>query len=239
MDSNRYLAPTIYSLISITIFITIAQAICVPIGSSRSDPAPTPKPSYTLSQDSDGSPLKDITGKIGDLLHSAIANNPLTGNLDPALMKMCNATDNQELCITELVPLLNGKNDADSVIRMAVKAASDYTNLALMEAEKLAADPSISSRLAGIFTDCKDSYSDALDNFQEALQSLPAKDSGTMGSMLSAAITDFSDIDDFLEGYTTTLPEYNAKLVKLTSNCINVTSEVLLARIFAATTQFP
>ena len=78
---------------------------------------------------------------------------------------------------------------------MAIKASIDRTNLTVAKATAIATSAAITPQVASIMGDCKDSYNDALDNYMSAMD---ARDVGTVNSMLSAAITDFSDCDDGL-----------------------------------------
>ncbi|KAF5950824.1 hypothetical protein HYC85_012817 [Camellia sinensis] len=68
---------------------------------------------------------------------------------------------------------------------MAIKAASEYTKVAVDTATKLASNPGIPPKMASIINDIRDSYSDALDNYNEAMEALQKHDVGTMNSMLS------------------------------------------------------
>ncbi|THF96350.1 pectinesterase inhibitor 10-like [Camellia sinensis] len=148
----------------------------------------------------------------------------LNQNSDPALKKICDSTDYPDVCLSAVVPKLGGKNDLPSVIEMAIKAASEYTKVAVDTATKLASNPGIPPKMASIINDIRDSYSDALDNYNEAMEALQKHDVGTMNSMLSAAITDFSDCDDDLAGQSSPLLEFNGKLRKMTSNCLAIVS---------------
>ena len=73
-------------------------------------------------------------------------------------------------------------------------------------------------------SDCKDSYIDALDNLKEAMNALPQRDFGTMNSLLSAAIMDFSDCEEEFFERNSPLLEFNAKLTKMTSNGLAIVS---------------
>ncbi|XP_047330187.1 uncharacterized protein LOC124933787 [Impatiens glandulifera] len=246
----KYSNPVLFSVSYIAIFIAAVHAICVPINHLSEDDS---KPKFQMSPlqfepspiqsifthphpESPGATTTDISsanelfklnnspfiGNINELFNKF--NTPFAGNADPELERMCKSTDYINLCLNTLSPSLNGKNDVDSVIRAAINVAMDYTKVGVSIAEKLEADPSVTGRLASTIGDCKDGYNDALDNFQEALDSLPDKDLGRMNSVLSAAITDFSDIGDFLDGLNSPLIDLGDKLVKLTSNCLAISA---------------
>lgn len=97
----------------------------------------------------------------------------------------------------------------------------ERTKLAVALAAKLASMP---SPLASIYGDCKDSYNDAVENFESAKDALVTGDVGTMNSMLSAAITDFGDCDDGLLGQSSPLLDVDLALIHMTSNCLAIVS---------------
>ncbi|KAL6970234.1 hypothetical protein U1Q18_029936 [Sarracenia purpurea var. burkii] len=140
----------------------------------------------------------------------------------PILEKICKSTDYPADCEEAIAPQLGDKTDLLSVVELAIKAAIEHTKLAISTAGIVAATPGTPPKMMSILSDIKDSYSDALDNFQQAMDALPARDVGTMNSMLSAAITDFSDCDDNLFGFVSPLLDFNAKLTKMTSNCLAI-----------------
>lgn len=151
---------------------------------------------------------------------------PQSIHADPTIKKICAATDYPELCISSITPLalLTGKTDLISIVELAIKAATEHTQVAVAVATKIATSPGIAPDTASIISDCKDSYEDAVDNYQLALEALSLRDVGTMNSVLSAAIMVFGDNDDFLAGKASSpsLLEFNAKLIKMTSICLAI-----------------
>ncbi|XP_057471694.1 uncharacterized protein LOC130760412 [Actinidia eriantha] len=107
---------------------------------------------------------------------------------------------------------------------MAIKAFIDRTNLAIAKATAIATSATIKPQMALIMGDCKDSYNDALDNYMSAMDALGPRDFGTVNSMLSAAITDFSDCDDGLNGLESLVLDFDGTLTKMTSNCLAIAS---------------
>ncbi|XP_057471954.1 uncharacterized protein LOC130760589 [Actinidia eriantha] len=107
---------------------------------------------------------------------------------------------------------------------MAIKASIDRTNLAVAKATAIATSAAITPQMASIMGDCKDSYNDALDNYMSAMDALGARDVGTVNNMLSAAITDFSDYDDGVNGLESLVLEFDGTLTKMTSNCLAIAS---------------
>ncbi|XP_047331380.1 uncharacterized protein LOC124934936 [Impatiens glandulifera] len=148
-------------------------------------------------------------------------------NINPGITKICHDTDYFDVCVSSIAPLLKGRegtSDIPSVLQIAIQAATDKTKDALAELERIASDSGSSKQLKSTLNDCRDSYNDALENFQSALDALPSRDVGTMNSMLSACVTDFGDCDDFLDGFEVSLPDINRKLTQMTSNCLAISS---------------
>lgn len=109
---------------------------------------------------------------------------------------------------------------------MAIRASSSQIRLTIAAADKLGHAhannlPTVVSRLGH----CKDSYRDALDNLQNAMDAIPDHDFGTINSMLSAAVTDFSDCDDAFEGMAQ-YSNHDGHLTKMVSNCLAIASLV-------------
>ncbi|KAF7151272.1 hypothetical protein RHSIM_Rhsim02G0004500 [Rhododendron simsii] len=228
-----------HTLLIFSIFFLItfnsANAICVPINGTKPTTSPSPSPYASPISQPVAAPesvpfhlpaLNQKPKLLFPIFPSLMEAVPQSLHTDPSLKKICAATDFPEVCISSIAPLLNGKTDPISVVELAIKAATEHTQVAVATATKIATSPGIAPDIASTISDCKDSYDDALDNFQKALDALSSRDVGTMNSMLSAAITDFSDNDDFLAGKASSpvLLEFNAKLSKMTSNCLAIVS---------------
>jgi len=86
--------------------------------------------------------------------------------------------------------------------------------------------PGVPPQVASIVRDCKDSYDEAMSNFEKAMNALPEGDFGTVNIMLSAVITDIGDCEDGLSGTGSTFPisDYAEKLTNMTSNCLAIAS---------------
>jgi pectinesterase inhibitor-like protein len=153
--------------------------------------------------------------------HHKLPPSPIHKSMNPAIKKICATTDNPSLCLSSIAPFLFGKSDPLSVLAMAIKASLRHTKKAMSKASQLAAgaDPSPSVE------DCKDSYSDALDNFQNAMDAIHPRDIGTINSMLSAALTDFDTCEDGFSG-DSPLSFYDDKGSKLASICLAIASLV-------------
>ncbi|KAG6726299.1 hypothetical protein I3843_02G062400 [Carya illinoinensis] len=142
--------------------------------------------------------------------------------LNPAIKKICEATDYPLLCLASTAPFLTGKVDVISVLEVAVKACSLHAKLALSIASKvLKTKPGINSAAV---SDCMEMYNDVLDNIESAVDALSARDTGTFNSMLSAILTDYGTCEDGFAGQRTPLSEVDDKGTKLASNCLAIAS---------------
>ncbi|XP_043725943.1 uncharacterized protein LOC122672546 [Telopea speciosissima] len=125
-----------------------------------------------------------------------------------------------------------------------MQACRDHAIAASVTALKKALDPKTDPKTASSLKDCKASYDDALDNLKTAEDALKTVDLGTVNSMLSSALTDFSDCDDYFSpggdgpgdgpidspsGGTEVqgpMTKEDGTLVSLASNCLAIASLV-------------
>ncbi|KAL6548199.1 hypothetical protein OROGR_008620 [Orobanche gracilis] len=86
--------------------------------------------------------------------------------------------------------------------------------------------PGVPPELASVLRDCKDSYDDAVYNFESTIDAFPRRDIGTMNSMLSAVITDVGDCEDGFSGFGEESPFSSVadRLTNMTSNCLAIVS---------------
>lgn len=150
-----------------------------------------------------------------------ISEPPFNFPLNPAIKKICEATDYPLVCLASTAPFLTGKVDVISVLEVAVKACSLHAKKALSIASKVVkTEPGISAAVS----DCMDMYNDVLDNIESAVDALSARDTGTFNSMLSAVLTDFGTCEDGFAGEKSPLSEIDDKGTKLASNCLAIAS---------------
>ncbi|XP_010268109.1 PREDICTED: pEARLI1-like lipid transfer protein 3 [Nelumbo nucifera] len=184
-------------------------------------PAPTPSPSETT--------LTIALTPSGSPSSASFDASTIPKTIDPAIIKMCNAVDYPELCLSSITPYLTEKTDPVSVLEMLIKACNHDAEAALNRSIEIIHDPKSSSQLSTYMDVCRESYADAVDNLQTAMNAIPDRDIGTINSMLSAASTDFGTCDDaFAEIPQVTAPmaEVDDKLIKQASNCLAITSMV-------------
>ncbi|XP_040999840.1 pectinesterase inhibitor 10-like [Juglans microcarpa x Juglans regia] len=150
-----------------------------------------------------------------------ISEAPFNSPLNPAIKKICEATDYPLVCLASTAPFLTGKVDVISVLEVAVKACSLHAKIALSIASKvLKTEQSISASVS----DCMDMYDDVLDNIESAVDALSARDTGTFNAMLSAVLTDYGTCEDGFAGERSPLSEVDDKGTKLASNCLAIAS---------------
>ncbi|KAM7278537.1 hypothetical protein ACFE04_005671 [Oxalis oulophora] len=228
--SNDYPIPTIRK-----IFPPSVSPAPVPSPNSAKPPQlttpPTPSPLVVPAPASTiTDKFKDIAKGLTDIFQTAPAAAPTTNTLiiNPQLKAICGQTDYVDLCLASLTPFFKGKTDPVAVLRTAIQAAGEATKMALAVATKMASSKGTDKSTASRLNDCKDSYEDALDNFQSAVEAIASLDIGTINSMLSAVVTDYSTCDDgFIEfNQESLLATYNAKLTKMGSNCLAIASLV-------------
>lgn len=111
------------------------------------------------------------------------------------------------------------------ILQLQIKACDNQTRIALQEVLELIKDPSTSTIASTCLQQCQETYNDALDNLQNAVSAIAARDKGTLNSMLSAVITDYETCEDgFAELPISSSPMAVADelLSKLASNCLAI-----------------
>ncbi|GMH16558.1 hypothetical protein Nepgr_018399 [Nepenthes gracilis] len=221
--------------VSLVIVDSILAASVPPYNSTNEDsqsPADTPEPADGPSQErlpSANAPFsvaeRSPKGGRTTLYPTSFLTSPLGKSVDPGIRKICDSTDYSPLCLASIKPFLNGKTDPISVLKMHIRASVQATKTALTLATNLASAANralVPTRSA--LNDCLEMYKDALDNFQDTLNAIPSCDTGTMNSMLSAALNDFVTCDDGFAEAKSPMAEINDKLHKMSSNCLAIVS---------------
>lgn len=222
------------------LFLIPAHAACVPRNKLTSAPNPDAPPNLKpVSPAQPGSPKTPISAAAPEkfpTLASTLTNGNVTsgvidavmsalpqatGNENPEIKKICNSTEYSDVCLATL-GRYNGPTDIPSVLSIAMQAGLDIANLALNTADKLSTQPGTPPDRASLLKDCKDSYDSAAYNIQNAIDAFPAKDVGTMNTMLSAALTDVGDCQDSFEGMDCPVAPFSDKLRKMSSNCLAI-----------------
>ncbi|XP_058083358.1 cell wall integrity and stress response component 1-like [Magnolia sinica] len=153
------------------------------------------------------------------------ASNP-SPVADAAIKDVCSKTDYADLCVTSVSSFQPGPGpiNAAVVLQLAIKASMRHAQAALNEAKRHAANPNLPAFTAENMKVCQENYSSALENLQNAAKAATANDKGTVNSMLSAAMTDFTTCaDGFMEmPGASPLSAFDMKLTNLASNCLAI-----------------
>ncbi|KAL8121497.1 hypothetical protein AgCh_018286 [Apium graveolens] len=205
------------------IFFNSAHAACVPRNNSTSAPnphaprnlKPLPPAAPTTLQ---SCPAPEAAGLVDAVL---TALPQATGNENPEIKNICDATDYPDVCLATL-GRYNGPSDIPSVLAIAIQAGLDFAKAAAANADRLSTQSGMPPNQVAALNDCKDSYDDVSYNFQNAYDALPAKDVGTMNTMLSAAITDVGDCMDGFEGMDSPMATFSDKLKMMASNTLAI-----------------
>lgn len=213
-------------IISSVLLSFSVEAICVPRNSTRpSHPSP---PRHQIGKhhiSSHPPPVSSPSPPLPPPELPPISILPPILTNDPLLKKICDVTDNPLLCVSSVIPYLSGKIDPVSILQLQIKACGNQTHAALQEVLKLIKDPSTSTIASTCLQQCQETYNDALDNLQNAISAIAARDKGTLNSMLSAAMTDYETCEDgFAELPISSSPMAVADelLSKLASNCLAI-----------------
>ncbi|KAI4369525.1 hypothetical protein MLD38_017955 [Melastoma candidum] len=230
-NSNSVALLFLVSSSALLFLLSPATSICVPRKStiddhgapSSSSPSPTHAPA-----DPDPSDVPLLTNSLSS--SSTIGGSLFSGKLG-ILDRLCSSTDYKQLCTSTLAPVIQGKATsggpptAKSILQVAINVAVAETKLAMTVIDGLIKETTDENTKSAL-SDCTDSYDDALDNFQAAVDAIGKWDLGTINSMLSASITSFSDCDDELSGIVTKFAGHGERLTQMTSNCLAIASVV-------------
>lgn len=212
------------------LFFNSAHAACVPRNNSTSSPNPHAPPNLkpvsplasSVSPQAESCPAPEA--KV--LVDAVLTGLPqATGNDNPEIKRICDTTDYPDVCQSTLVRY-NGPFDIPSVLGISMQSGLDFSKAAIDMADRLSTQPMMSPDQSASLKDCKDNYDDVLYDFQNAHDALPAKDVGTMNTMLSAAITSVGDCMDAFEGGESPVGTFSDKLRKMASNCLAMVSQI-------------
>ncbi|KAJ8766226.1 hypothetical protein K2173_022285 [Erythroxylum novogranatense] len=192
----------------------------VPESSPTEAPSPFAKSLNTLFL----SPISEIL-KNSDSIQEADSVGSPSPTENPEVKKLCDSTDYPGLCMSSITPFFNGETDPISILEMSINATIHITNFAITAATKLATAPETAPKISVGLEDCSDFYDDALSNLQSALEAIPLRDTGTINSLLNAALVDYGTCD---KGFTQKNPlgNYDNKLTMMASNCLAIVSLV-------------
>lgn len=201
-----------------------ATALCVARNASNSVPLPTPS---SPSSNSNIIP-PSLPGRNPP---AAARPGPSLPVGDDAISALCGKTDYPDVCVT-WVRQLGGSggggaaHDPLGVLSLQMQACRGKVEAAKAEVSTAVVKPGTDPRTASNLQVCSDSYDDAMDNLDDAEEAVKANDKGTMNSMLSALVTDFSTCEDSFSEMNAQSPQAATDdlLTKMASNCLALAS---------------
>ncbi|XP_027338282.1 uncharacterized protein LOC113852243 [Abrus precatorius] len=140
-----------------------------------------------------------------------------------AVKQICSHTDYPDVCLSTITPFLNDHFDVMNVLEASIKACGHQIRFTISKVKKYFGS---SPELDSLLTDCRNQYSDAMENLQRAMDAIPSRDLGTVTVMLSAVMADVSTCESGFEDLKSTSPVANSEgLVTITaSNCLAIAS---------------
>ncbi|XP_074576291.1 uncharacterized protein LOC141832812 [Curcuma longa] len=188
----------------------------------QSSPAPPPQLQTPLPQDA----AISFVGGVGG------GHPPLPPLLNAAVAAFCKKTDYPEECQSsaqKFLPVVAEAKaaafvDAVEFLKVQMAACRAKAVAAQSEVAAMLKQPGTTPMVASTLQVCDDSYSDAFDNLDATEKAVEARDKGTINSMLSALVDDFSTCEDgFAEmQIASPLAVFDGALSKLASNCLAI-----------------
>ncbi|RRT60232.1 hypothetical protein B296_00016226 [Ensete ventricosum] len=196
-------------------------------------PSPPLKSSSPPTQPSQLTPSPPAFSQPAAVVSTQLPTHLPLPNLLPfagAVSALCGHTDYPEVCASSILPLQHppGFVGPAALLKLQLQACRAQAEKARAHIAALSGLTGTKARDASSLQDCDDNYDDVLDNLDEAAAALASKDKGTLKTMLSALITDFSTCDD---GFTemakvSPLAVIDDMLSKLASNCLAIAALV-------------
>ncbi|XP_009630210.1 uncharacterized protein [Nicotiana tomentosiformis] len=150
-----------------------------------------------------------------------------SANHDTTIKKICDNTDYPDLCTATVAPFMRGSAvNVQKVLEEAMKASDQFAKLGFAAAKRASESLATPPNTKKMLKTCLDSWDTVLYNYEQAIEALRIHDIGRMSTMLSAAITDISDCEDAFEGVISPLIEYGEKMIKMTSMCLAIVSQI-------------
>ncbi|KAG6478980.1 pectinesterase inhibitor-like [Zingiber officinale] len=201
-----------------------ATALCVARNASDSVPLPTPSSPSSNANIIPPSPTRRNP-------QASAQPGPSFPVADDAIAALCGKTDYPDVCVS-WVRQLGGSvgggpaHDALGVLSLQMQACRAKVDAARAEVSAAVVKPGTDPRTASNLQVCSDSYDDAVDNLDDAEAAVKANDKGTMNSMLSALVTDFSTCEDSFSEMNAKSPQAATDdlLTKMASNCLALAS---------------
>lgn len=205
----------------------------LPPSNTTPTPATPSPPLQSSSQPSQLTPSPPAFSQPAAAVSTQLsARHPLL-NLLPfagAVSALCGHTDYPDVCASSIQPLPHppGLAGPAALLKLQLQACREQAEKAQAHIAALVSLPGTKARDASSLQDCDDNYDDVIDNLDEAAAALESRDKGTLKTMLSALVTDFSTCDDgFAEiAKVSPLAVIDEMLTKLASNCLAIAALV-------------
>ncbi|KAH7516962.1 pectinesterase inhibitor [Ziziphus jujuba] len=189
----------------------------IPVAAQVPVSAPAPK----ASSEDQSITTQPITNPF-----SSVVPNPSA--VDPVVKKICDVTENPDLCSNSIVPFMHGQADPVAVLKTEIHAALNITQRAVTVMKNMLEDATASSMMSECLGVCVENYGYAVDDLKQAMKAMEAHDMGLLKSVLSSVITDIGTCDDaFAETQGLELPlqeEVVGTMHKLANNCMDIST---------------
>ncbi|CAL9163397.1 unnamed protein product [Musa hybrid cultivar] len=202
---------------------------------SSSPPPPTPV-SYQPPTSSPPPPVRYQPISSQPTPASSLGSTSPSGYSSPstqlpirdAVSALCSKTDYPDVCSSTIqsFPPPVGLVDAAVMLKLHMKACREKAQIAQSQVSALVSHPGASSKLASSLQVCSDMYDDVFDSLDTAADAMASHDKGTLDSMLSGLISDFSTCEDAFteDSITSPMAAVDDRLTKLASNCLAFSS---------------
>ncbi|XP_009402786.2 vegetative cell wall protein gp1-like [Musa acuminata AAA Group] len=202
---------------------------------TSSPPPPTPV-SYQPPTSSPPPPVRyqrissqpTPAGSLGSTSPSGYSSPSTQLPIRDAVSALCSKTDYPDVCSSTIqsFPALVGPVDAAVMLKLHMKACREKAQIAQSQVSALVSHPGASSKLASSLQVCSDMYDDVFDSLDTAADAMASHDKGTLDSMLSGLISDFSTCEDAFteDSITSPMAAVDDRLTKLASNCLAFSS---------------
>ncbi|KAK7412883.1 hypothetical protein VNO78_04603 [Psophocarpus tetragonolobus] len=136
------------------------------------------------------------------------------------IKNICSHTDYPDVCLRTVKPFLAHHFDLMNVLEAAIKACLFQANYTVSVVVKhMKTSPELHTALS----DCKEQYTNCLDNLHRALAAIPSHDLGTVTVMLSAVLADVSACESGFEEHKIKVSMHVEGMVSITaSNCLSI-----------------
>lgn len=195
-------------------------------------PSESPKtPTSSKSDQETFGHSSSFSAAFSDILKGSLRGSSLTiphqhsdtkGSSNIAVEQICAHTDYPDVCLATIPPLLSKNFDVINVLDAAIKACTLQIKLTITKVTKYAAR---SPEIANAVAECRDQYSNALENLQRAMDAISSRDLGTITVMLSAVMADVSTCESAFEDLkvSSSIMTKTDGLVSITvSNCLSI-----------------